>query len=252
MDVSESLNAGILAVNAFVLFLGLASFVYQTRQNRKVQKTQIENQQIEIYQRLEMQSSSVFAFEAENKQVVALFKSNLAPLEMPRTFGAPSAGIDLGEAQLTARKYYEISCNLFEVASRLRRRDIVDHEVFASWIAWFFDTATEWGFRALWHDMRDNYTPDLRDVFDDIVDELIRDWDIPHAAGQFGAFDVEGIDPGARKSAADLAVSDAALGALRQRFYTRLAKVFDCPAIGSWLTASAATPGRIEHPLAFR
>ncbi len=236
MEISEYLNAGILAVNAFVLILGFASFVYQARQNRKVQRTQIENQQIEIYQRLEMQSSGVFAFEAKNRQAVALFKSHLAPAGLPQSY-SPADGTDYAEAQLTARKYYEISCNLFEVAARLRRRDIVDPEVFASWVAWFFDAATEWGFRALWHDMRDNYTPDLRDIFDEIVDELITAWDIPHMSAQPGT---------------SLELSDTALKAIREQFYVRLAKVFDCPAIAKWMNAAALKPEHVEHPLAFR
>ena len=251
MNIAEYLNAGILAVNAFVLILGFTSFVYQTRQNRKVQKDQVENQKIEIYQRLELQSGSVFAFEADNKDVVALFKTHLAPV-LPQQFGKPEDDTDLDEAKLIVRKYYEISCNLFEVAARLRRRDIVDHEVFASWVAWFFDTAGEWGFRALWHDMRDNYTPDLRDVFDRTVDELIAEWDIPYAKGEFDAFAEAAPAGHKRTSAADLTVSDEIIDAKRKQFYKRLAKVFDCPAIENWIESSANEPERPAHPLAFR
>ncbi|MEE2878458.1 MAG: hypothetical protein VX593_05580, partial [Pseudomonadota bacterium] len=104
MNIAEYLNAGILAVNAFVLILGFTSFVYQTRQNRKVQKDQVENQKIEIYQRLELQSGSVFAFEADNKDVVALFKTHLAPV-LPQQFGKPEDDTDLDEAKLIVRKY---------------------------------------------------------------------------------------------------------------------------------------------------
>ncbi len=38
--------------------------------------------------------------------------------------------------------------------------------MFASWVAWFYDTLDDWYFREMWPDFRGNYTDDVRDIFD--------------------------------------------------------------------------------------
>lgn len=251
MDLSEKIGIGALAVNGFVFLLGIMTFAYQARQNRKLQRDQLENQKIEIYQRLEEQSKSVFQFEAEHRQTVALCKSNLAPQRLEGMSGTPASPLSDDDAQLIARKFYEITCNLFEVAARLRRKDVVDHEVFASWVAWFFDTAIEWGFRAIWHDLRSNYTSDLRDVFDPIVEELILAWDIPHAEGRFDGYAQPTPAGEARVRTAALEVKAERIDAIEDAFYKRLAKIFECEAVGTWLKNSAR-PDAAAHPLAFQ
>ena len=76
----------------------------------------------------------------------------------------------------------------------------------SGWVAWFFDVLTEWGFRAAWDDLRDNYTPDLRMVFDAFVARLVTEWDLPHAQGQL-SLPHDG-----------LTVGDAPLEKLRQEY----------------------------------
>ena len=252
MDVSDWINAGALGINALVFALGFISFRHQSVESRKVQKKALENQKIEIYQTLEIQSNAVFEFEAANSAVLAAFKSHLAPTGVFTTPGMFGPDADPCEAKLVARKYYEITCNLFEVSSRLRRREIVDHEVFGSWVAWFFDTATEWGFRAAWHDLRDNYTSDLRLVFDNVVDRLIAEWDTPHAAGAFRDFDVAEIAEGVRCERPDLEVSETRLEALRREFYKDMGRTFNCEVVECWLDNIGSLDDRPEHPLAFR
>ena len=233
-QISEA--AGNWGQVAASLFAGLA-FILTLFQFRHSASDVLEARQTEIYQRLEFESMSVFRFEAENKAVVPQFKTHLAP---PDFMGPPSGAAERRareEAQLCARKYYEITCNLFEIAARLRKKDgYMDPEVFGSWVAWFFDTLCEWGFRAAWADLRENYTTHLRDdVFDVFVAELIRDWDIPHAA-----------DP-----AKDLCMPDETVAALRRRFYERVGLQFKCKEIEKWL--DAARPGDLPaHPQAFR
>ena len=202
----------------------------------------IDARKIEIYQRLEIESNRVFEFEARHPQLVPVMKQRLAPVSdmtdivVQNEFGDR---MNAGQISMIARKYYEMNCNLFEIASRLRTLELVDHDVFGSWVAWYFDTATEWGFRALWHDLRDNYTADLRAIFDGICTELIELWDVPHAAGNFAHGDANGC------------VRDEELEARRTVFYARIGDRFDCPAIRGWLEQIKQTQLPIKHPLAY-
>ncbi len=190
------------------------------------QRKALVAQRAEIYQRLEIESNAIFKFEAENKDIVPRFKEQLGPSR--QAFAA------LMEAEpddfLVARKYYENTCNLFEVSARLRNQDIVDHTVFGSWVAWYFDTLLEWGFRAVWADLRDNYTPDLRDIFDPFVERLVKDWDIPHGQGKAIPRDVE---------------------KLREEFYEHVGNLFDCDEVRGWIAEARRTAPEHVHPLAF-
>ncbi len=216
--------------------LAFALAVYQLRlsrgSQRKADAESLAAKQVEIYQRLEIESNAVFLFEAANKTVVPIFKTHLAPNDALTRGDASSQA----EARLIARKYYEICCNLFEIAARLKRRDHVEEEVFGSWVAWYFDTLCEWGFRALWADLRDNYTVQMRaDIFDPFVAELIVAWDIPHGAAP----------------AADLCMPPEVIEGLRTRFYEHVGQVFDCHTVSTWLSDARDT-AIPRHPMAFR
>ncbi|MBR0553283.1 hypothetical protein [Stakelama marina] len=238
------------AIQTVALLFAVAQFTIQSRANRRADaeaaalreetaRKALESRQVEIYQRLEIESNAVFKFEAEHSDILPFFKTHLAPGRAEYERRARE-----GDDFLTARKYYENCCNLFEISARLRQKDIVDPEVFASWVAWYFDTLLEWGFRALWHDLRDNYTPQLRMVFDKFVNELIRDWDAPHDSRR-GAGQNESEE-------AVRMVADQTIEALRSRFYAELGSKFVCPTITNWLARVEEGRGDRAHPLAFR
>lgn len=207
---------------------------------------QLSARRIEIYQRLEIESNRVFEFEARHPQLVPMMKRRLAPaaslgdLVVQNEYGDR---MDARQIAMIARKYYEMNCNLFEIASRLRKLELVDHDVFGSWAAWYFDTATEWGFRALWHDLRDNYTADLRAIFDPICISLIDKWDVPHSRN---ALDPIVVGP---DGLADVPAD--AVEAERTAFYAYMADSFDCQQIRGWLQRVKDTALPIEHPLAY-
>ena len=228
------------ALTGFTLLLAYIQFRRSNRNHHAADLKAIEAKQVEIYQRLELESLSVFRFEAEYRSIIPFYKSNLCPPEPhPR-------GMERSEAELTARKYYESTCNLFEIAVRLRKkynsdiklgeqnsnkyiitRDYIEDDVFGSWIAWFFDTACEWGFRAVWHDLRDNYAPQLRcDVFDPLVRELIAAWDAEHAAAP----------------RANLTIPEEELAPIRDRFYQAVGKNFGCESALCWVNDIRAEP----------
>lgn len=161
-----------------VIVTGTAIFIQQRRSVR-VQKT-------EIYVRLELASSDLFSFEAEHvghleryrdlfmhedkftkhEQIVMRIYDRLED-------GYRCSNPDVMEAYRTielekrmVRKYYEKTLNLFEIAARLKANKIIEPQVFASWVIWYYDTLCEFAFRDDWKDLRLNYTPELRAVFD--------------------------------------------------------------------------------------
>ncbi len=199
---------------------------------------------IEIYQRLEIESNRVFEFEARHPQLVPMMKRHLAP--KPTLGSIPvqnEYGDRMDERQIAmiARKYYEMNCNLFEIAARLRKHQLIDADVFGSWVAWYFDTASEWGFRALWADLRDNYTADLRAIFESLCIDLIADWDIPHAEGELATIRTFELPD----------ITGDELELRRRRFYAQIGDVFDCDTIRYWMNAVDASQLPKAHPLAY-
>jgi hypothetical protein len=216
---------------ALAVWLAYREFKRAEGRDTEAERDELETRQIEIYQRLELESMAVFRYEAEYRQMIHWYKTHLAPAGPP-PFDAPQR-----EADLCARKYYEMSCNLFEIAIRLREKNssYIEDDVFGSWIAWFFDVTCEWGFRAVWADLRDNYTHALRqDVFDPYVAELIEAWDRPQAEAPREA----------------LSVPDDVVNALRLRFYADLGERFGCDAAKEWMSLSRAAPFPV-HPRAY-
>jgi hypothetical protein len=208
------------------LIVQTVAFIAAGLQFLMTQRKALVAQRAEIYQRLEIESNAIFKFEAENKDIVPRFKEQLGPSR--QAFAA------LLEAEpddfLVARKYYENTCNLFEVSARLRNQGIVDHTVFGSWVAWYFDTLLEWGFRAVWADLRDNYTPDLRDIFDTFVERLVKEWDLPHADDKAVPRDIE---------------------KLREDFYGHVGDLFNCDEVRGWIEEARRTAPESRHPLAY-
>lgn len=199
---------------------------------------------IEIYQRLEIKSNRVFEFEARHPQLVPMMKRRLAPVKQLDALVVQNEygdRMDARQIAMIARKYYEMNCNLFEIAARLRKLNLIDQDVFGSWVAWYFDTSTEWGFRALWADLRDNYTADLRSIFDPLCVALISDWDIAHAEGRLETVDEMGLPD----------VGSDELERRRGAFYTQISALLDCATIRDWLARVDATQLPKAHPLAY-
>lgn len=112
------------------------------------------------YLNLEVASSAVFKYEAEHSVELAPYRK----VEVTaRDRNALHANV---KDAMRAYNLYFQTLNLFEVCARFRRQDVIEHEVFASWVAWFYDTLDDWYFRDQWADLRTNYTDDVRDIFD--------------------------------------------------------------------------------------
>lgn len=192
---------------ALVALLALGVSFYYSLQTRR-QSVRIEKSQ--AYLQLEVASSDVFKYEAEKAEV-------LKPYRLTRVTDAQrKAALANVEHAMTAYNLYFQTLNLMEVCTRFRRQDIIEHQVFASWVAWCYDTLDDWYFRHQWSDFRANYTDDVRAIFD-IGVELFSEY-------RFGNSDDDEVDA-ARKACFYAAVADPNL--------------MDCEEIAGWLNKTA-------------
>jgi GNAT superfamily N-acetyltransferase len=133
--------------------VGVAIFVYwRTEQReRRIEKST-------AYLELEVNSSEAFRYQAQHAAVM----ERLRRWERPDAVPLPES-----EAWETTLNYYFQCLNLFEVCANFRRNRIIQPQVFASWVAWFFDLLKDWYFRSIWDsELRSNYTRDVRNIFD--------------------------------------------------------------------------------------
>ena len=218
-------------LTVIVVWLAFRDYKRNESRDAHTDRCNLEAREIEIYQRIEIESFKVFRYEADYRNTIRWYKTNLAP------YGHSGFDASVEESNLCARKYYEMTCNLFEIAIRLREKncDYIEDEVFGTWITWFFDVCCEWGFRAVWADLRDNYTNTLRsEVFDPLVEELIRLWDEPHAANP----------------QLELRQSELVLKPMREHFYSKMCGRFGCVASKIWPKPSLEEPN-LKHPRAY-
>ena len=140
-----SITLAAIAVAGFVL-TGL-----RDRRSIRVEKSS-------AYLQLETHSSAAFRYAAENGAAMEPFEPRVPP--------KPRPSLKSNNAEITRQFYYQC-LNLFEVCSNFRRKHVIDHAVYASWVAWFHELLDQWYFRELWQaEMRDNYTQDVRGIFD--------------------------------------------------------------------------------------
>lgn len=148
--IEWNIGLGSLA-EIFVLALSVAAVLYgisvQKRRDREVARR-------EIYQRLELASIDLFRFEADHIDLIRPLYSGDPPPADPAAAHA-------------YRNYICQILNLFEMAMELCCSDVIDDEVFGSWIPWFEELGQAPGFAPLWRaGLRDNYTGSLAAVMD--------------------------------------------------------------------------------------
>lgn len=151
----QSVNNAIAlaAAGIALLSVGVAVFVYwRTEQReRRIEKSS-------AYLDLEVNSSEAFRYQAQHSAVMAPLREWDRPATVPLKTSA---------AWETTLNYYFQCLNLFEVCANFRRNRIIQPQVFASWVAWFFDLLKDWYFRSIWDsELRSNYTRDVRNIFD--------------------------------------------------------------------------------------
>ncbi len=71
--------------------------------------------------------------------------------------------------------------NLFEMIVELRLQNVVNAQIFLSWVRWFWDESYPKNKRKVWEEIRMNYTSALRKIIEtgiSVADEMSREgWD---------------------------------------------------------------------------
>lgn len=145
-----------LSVDALVqiisLFLAVISFlIVQTIERRRDRA--VANR--EAYQNLEFASIDLFRFEADHLDLIR-------PIWEPETEFP-----DEDTAEYTALMNYVCqTLNLFEMAIKFRKYNVLADDIFGSWVTWFELVVGAPGFPTIWEDVRLDYLPELRNIFD--------------------------------------------------------------------------------------
>lgn len=217
----------LVAISAAII--ALLAFIATAWASLSARADSLRVEKSNAYFSLEVASSEVFKYEAEKELDIRDYRTVYPPRDRRKCTRLKNA-----PAAKTAYNLYFQTLNLFEVCARFRRQEIIEHEVFASWVAWFYDTLDDWYFRAMWEDFRCNYTNDVRDIFD------------------LGIRLFEGHDaPLADKSAEETRDFER-----KDAFYKAVAAQMQCTEIETWLgrtkavaTAPAPLPGYLHGKL---
>jgi GNAT superfamily N-acetyltransferase len=200
-----------LAINGLTLAAGIAGGIlsyFLLRRPGKEREERLEKSG--AYLKLELASIEVFKYKAAH-----WYAMNWAMR------GENPEGRPLGQIGEEADQYFYQCLNLFEIVSRFRKEGVIAAEVYASWIAWFFETLEFPYFRERWPTAyRDNYTEEVRDIFD---------------AGlklRWGDVEDENV--------------------LREAFYTKVGDIISCDRIRHWRVeiphAAEAEPAEARAP----
>ncbi len=151
-------DLGVSGVEESIAFLALILSFIAIGFSALTHRRESRVERSSAYLQLEVQSSQIFQFEADHCDEMAPFCAPKKPV--------PFKIRSKEKRQKTTDQLYFQSLNLFEVAANFRKKDVIDHAVFASWVAWFFELANDWYFQEFWERNRSNYTPDVRNIFD--------------------------------------------------------------------------------------
>ncbi len=132
--------------------------LFTAQQSAKVARQQ-------IYQTLELQSIELFRFEADHSELVEQFwfPECVKPTTARNDAQRPAVSEHIQNYQV--QQYVCQILNLFELAFKFRKEQIVPADVFGSWVIWMWELCCEEKFRELWlgsEDLRLNYVGDFR------------------------------------------------------------------------------------------
>ncbi|HEY6816985.1 MAG TPA: hypothetical protein VI168_15720 [Croceibacterium sp.] len=210
-------NSTVNAINILLALLaGIFGYVLVSRPAAR-QALRVERSQ--AYMQLEIASIDIFKYKAEKAYSLywSVTEDNFKRIK-----------VDILREEVD--QYYYQCLNLFEVASRFRNAKIIDKEIYASWVAWFYEVLEVGYFREQWEKKyRDNYTKELQDIFDGGIALWNKHADVmaiedPQLLGR----------PGPVGGPVDL---------LRREFYEHVGWVIACPVIARWLTPPNAPFG---------
>ncbi len=214
---NEPMTDGSVAVIGILLGLvsGIVGYLLVSRPTA-VRALRVERSQ--AYLQLEIASIDTFRFRAEYAYAIQWSLTGSNPKRL--NTGILAEQVD---------QYYYQCLNLFEVASRFRKARIIAPEIYASWVAWFFEALEVRYFRDRWREVySDNYTHELQDIFDGGI-------------ALFGHHGLRDYNPPPAEQDDSEETRDK-LRVVREAFYRHVAWVVPCAMIADW-------PEQADKPL---
>lgn len=142
----SQINIGDLAALLAVL-VTLLTFAWQLHRGNMLRRA-------EVYQSLEMASNELFRFEAAHADALAPMYSPIGPQTPPPA------------QDMIWRSFIFQTMNLFEMALRFRAARVFEPELYKTWVAWNYDLLSNPYFRAIWDEVKANYSDDIQRLFD--------------------------------------------------------------------------------------
>lgn len=202
-NLEDTVNVANLGVGALA---GILGYFLVSRPNA-LREQRIERSQ--AYLQLELASIEVFKYKAENWYALNWALTNENPKRLRKN-----------QLEEISDQYFYQCLNLFEISSRFRKVGIIEEHIYASWIAWFYEALEVPYFRKQWLlEYRDNYTPELQDIFD----AGVRLWvtvpeETPPESSELGR-----VGP-----------KDGPTARRRRLFYQYVGWLLACPVIADW------------------
>jgi GNAT superfamily N-acetyltransferase len=199
----------LLAVIQIMGFFTAALMVVVTIVKQQSENNSAASQQ--IYQRLEIESIQLFRFDIQHADLAEYIWSTDDP-------GKQLPEGNQSRERIRLQQYIAQILNLFEMAVRFRRDDIMPVDVFGSWVIWINSLCASKNFCLYWRHMEPelqlNYIPELRNMINEGLN-------IHHGKLQ--------ADLGNTTEVGDIVDENC------RTFFAMVAKQLGCKQVGKWL-----------------
>ena len=135
---------GLIAIAGFLVAAVTAIALFGTlRHTKKITRC-------ETYQRLELASIDLFRFEVEHSDIAwKLYNPKFDIINsLDRTVGIDTAVSSKEKREIL--NHVTQLLNLFELGIELHDKNVFDHKIFTTWLAWIFETAEFKTFQDMW------------------------------------------------------------------------------------------------------
>jgi len=143
-DFKLSFGELMAILQILTILIAVVLYFRESRREKNIAKR-------EIYQKLELASIDLFKFEVQNAKDLWCVYS--AEEKFPEKNTA---------ARWAVQEYVCQIMNLFEMIIEFKIQEIIDEQVFLSWVQWFWDMSCADNFEKIWDDVGMNYTAPLR------------------------------------------------------------------------------------------
>lgn len=162
-SVVDWVAVGIGTGTVIIAVLGYREAIREYRRSISVRKQ-------DLHARLELSSIELFKLEIEHPELMKIYNEHADACSKLNNWGGKWDELSEEEGKIV--EYTASVLNLFEIHHRLRLQKEIEPEIFASWIAWFYEVCNSQYFRCAWkQNLRIHYVPEFRKFIDSLLIE---------------------------------------------------------------------------------